>query len=587
MKSSEYWKKRSEQLATRQFRRADGYEAEVRKEYDRAIAAIQREIEAFYGRYADNNKVSFAEARRLLTAGELRDFRMTLEEFTAKAKDNADGRWTRELNNVYYKTRISRLEALQVQIDQQVELLMGKRQSGTVKLLGEAYTDTYYRTMYELQRGVGVGASFARIDPEGLDKVLGARLDGRNWSQRIWDDRTKLRQELHTKLSQAFIRGESVDRTSRDLAKRMDVSFSRARTLIHTETTFFTEQATMSSYQRSGIVDRYEILATMDRRTSPICRSMDRKVFLLSEQEPGVTAPPFHPNCRTTTIPYFEDEINVGERIARRADGETYNVPGDISYEEWHEKYVVNNNNQSSGRGGSGQIKYEASKTVKDAAEFAKANLGFDTVDFSGLDLGSVNAINRAMADIMSRYPGIKGFAREFRAVPDNTFVAQASLDYRGGKLNAGLKVSSHYYKTSSLDDIINASVDAKHWPVGSNRESIFIHEFGHLLEYAHAVKDLGSWTGKPISVDTVQVIFGRLNSGSLSKEIKLKALSNLGLRNTPAVIKDELSGYAVTNPKEFLAEAFAEAEAVSNPRPLAKETVQLLREKLKEVGLL
>lgn len=97
----------------------------------------------------------------------------------------------------------------------------------------------------------------------------------------------------------------------------------------------------MDSYKESGVVDQYEILATLDGITSDVCREMDGKVFKLSEQEVGVTYPPFHVNCRTTTVPYFDDEDDVGERIARDEDGQAYYVPGDMTYEQWKKDHVL------------------------------------------------------------------------------------------------------------------------------------------------------------------------------------------------------------------------------------------------------
>ncbi|MEG1085211.1 MAG: hypothetical protein RSD88_02695 [Anaerovoracaceae bacterium] len=56
----------------------------------------------------------------------------------------------------------------------------------------------------------------------------------------------------------------------------------------------------------------------------------------------GVTAPPFHPRCRTTTMPAVDDEWMEGAtRIARDADGKTYSVPADMKYPEWKKEYVV------------------------------------------------------------------------------------------------------------------------------------------------------------------------------------------------------------------------------------------------------
>ena len=58
----------------------------------------------------------------------------------------------------------------------------------------------------------------------------------------------------------------------------------------------------------------------------------------MKEFEPGVTAPPFHVNCRSTTAPYFDDEFSLGERAARGEDGKTYYVPSDMTYKEWKGK---------------------------------------------------------------------------------------------------------------------------------------------------------------------------------------------------------------------------------------------------------
>jgi SPP1 gp7 family putative phage head morphogenesis protein len=340
MRSGAYWQKRTEQIARRQFQTADEYALTLAREYERAMVTTKRDIEVFYQRFATNNQITLAEARRLLTTGELREFRMTLEEFTAKAKDNADGRWTRELNNVYYRTRVTRFEALQVQIRHQVEMLAGSRQLGARGLLADIYTDTYHRTIFEVQKGAGIGVSFAQIDNQGLEKVLNTEFAGSNWSKRIWGDRDKLAGELQTKLAQSFIRGDSVDRTVKDLTERFAVSRSNAMRLVQTEAAFFTEQATMAGYKASGLVEEYQILATLDSRTSEICQSMDGKVFKVSEQEPGVNAPPFHAYCRTATVPFFPDEIDPGARLARAADGKTYTVPGDMTYEQWHNEHV-------------------------------------------------------------------------------------------------------------------------------------------------------------------------------------------------------------------------------------------------------
>lgn len=340
MKSAEYWRKRAEQVAADQHVRADDYIDQLSREYERAAQSIQRDLEAFYARFAANNKVSMADARKMLTSGEMQEFKITLEEFRVQTNDNADDRWTKELDNAYMRTRVSRFDALLIQIRHQVEMLTANHHGATSALLTGIYDETYHRTIYEIQKGIGVGVSFARIDSEAVEKVLLTPWHGSNYSERVWGNRDKLVNELRTNLAQSFIRGDSVARASRDLAGRMGVSYSSAARLVRTEGSHIANEASWDGYVGSGVVKKYEILSTLDGRTSHVCRGMDGHVFALNEKEVGVNFPPFHGNCRTTTVPYFDDEEDVGERIARDADGKTYYVPGNMTYGQWRDKYA-------------------------------------------------------------------------------------------------------------------------------------------------------------------------------------------------------------------------------------------------------
>lgn len=460
MKPAEYWQKRSEQVAQGQFDKADSYIARLRNEYAKAKRNIRDAVELFYKRYAENDEVSLAAAKKALSGKELNEFRMTLEEFTQKAKNNADGRWTKQLNAIYYKTRVSRLEALQTQVRQEVELLAGSRQQGAHELLGDVCKDTYYRTLYELQKGVGFGASFARINKNGLETVLGTEFAGSNWSKRIWVDRDKLWNELRTKLTQSFIRGDSSDKTVKDLMERFDVSRSNAERLVQTETSFFTGQASAAGYKASGIVKKYELIATLDSKTSQICRSMDGKVFNLSEMEVGVNYPPFHAHCRTTQAPYFDDEVSPGERAARDEEGKIYYVPGDITYEEWQKKYV---DSQDSPKGG----------TIKSDQQFA------DILDKTPQATAEYKTV---LAD---RFAGGSDIAKRiFVKYVKNNVVKSTNTK------------AAHY---NPADQVINMDFDDDlNNPRGAG--ATYFHEHGHFVDNMAAIDKLGKQTYDGIS---------------------------------------------------------------------------------------
>ena len=123
-----------------------------------------------------------------------------------------------------------------------------------------------------------------------------------------------------------------------NLRKRMKTSYSNAKRLVETETARVHEQAFLDSMKELE-VDELEILATLDSRTSPICRRMDRKRVRVVDAKPGVTVPPFHCYCRSTTIPYIPG-LEGGTRTGRNQNDKSTDFDGAITYEEWEKEYI-------------------------------------------------------------------------------------------------------------------------------------------------------------------------------------------------------------------------------------------------------
>ncbi|MEK3950960.1 minor capsid protein [Paenibacillus sp. FSL H7-0703] len=340
MKSEEYWSKRMDALNEAQLGKGDAYVRKMELEYAKANASIQKDIDVFYQRFAKNNEISLAEARQVLKAGELKEFKWTVEDYIKAGRENAlDQRWMKELENASIRVRMTRLEALKLQLRQHVEVLTGKRQAGAKELMGDIYKDGYYHSIFELHKGTGLGATFSKLDKRQIEAVLSKpwAADGSNFSARIWKDRDKLVHELQTVLTQGMIRGDTPDKMINALSDRMGVSRSAAARIIQTESAYFAGQSRMDAYKELG-VEQYKFTATLDKRTSSICRHMDGEVFAVSEAEVGVNYPPLHAYCRSTTIPHYED--NVQERVARGEDGKNQAVPGDMTYEQWEKEYV-------------------------------------------------------------------------------------------------------------------------------------------------------------------------------------------------------------------------------------------------------
>lgn len=343
MKHKDYWAKRFEQLENAQNSKAQEYYYNLQKQYRQAISDIEKDIAKWYARYANGNNISLTEAKRLLNGRELAEFRMDVNEYIEKGKTLAySDKWSKQLEAASVRVHVSRLEALKVQMQQQAEAIAASELDGLDKLARTAYTDGYYHTVYEIQKGLGVGRDFMRLDTNKVDKLISKpwAADGKNFSERIWGNRAQLVSELENRLTQSIIRGQSPQKVINEISQRFEVSKSKAGRLIMTETAFFSSAAQKDAFNELG-VEQFEIVATLDSRTSETCRHMDGKVIPMQDYKPGVTAPPFHVYCRSTTVPYFEDEFTLDEqRAARDEDNKYYTVPSNMNYGDWQKVYV-------------------------------------------------------------------------------------------------------------------------------------------------------------------------------------------------------------------------------------------------------
>ena len=331
-----YWRKRAIELAEKQKREDDDLCLRFHREYERILHELDKEISIFYARYAENESVSMADARRLLRDAELEDFRMSLDEFRAKA---LAGGFDKELEEVYLRSRISRLQALQTQVELRMMELFSSQRDVLRDHLQERYTDTYYRTVYAVSQQVDVASTFARIDPQTVEKILATPWAGSEFSSRIWADKDKLTRELMQTLSRGFVRGDSLDRMTKEFAKRMGVSESRAAVLIHTESVHRAAEAAEQGYRETGIRS-YRFEAALDLKTCTVCGALDQREFPLAERETGINYPPLHPRCRCTTVPVTEFQIGSKRAARNPATGKTEYVEKKLTYEEWRKKYV-------------------------------------------------------------------------------------------------------------------------------------------------------------------------------------------------------------------------------------------------------
>lgn len=340
-KSDAYWKERMEALEEALLEQGEEYCRNLEKQYNLAVAEISKKISAWYGRFAKNNGITLAEAKKLLNSDDLLEFQWTVEEYIDNAEENAlSGIWVKELENASARVHISRLDSLKLQLRQEAEALGGRQLRDTCTLLERIYRDGYSHTAFEVQKGYGMGTAVHGLNGDALKKVLARpwTADGKTFSQRIWENQAALVSSVNTKLTQMIMRGAAPDKAIGEIAHEFGVSRSRAGCLVMTEAAAFSSAARKDCFKELD-VEEYKVIATLDEVTCPVCGQLDGQVFKTSDYEVGVTADPFHPRCRCCTAPYFADMEGKSTRFARDAKtGESFDVPNDMTYEQWKAK---------------------------------------------------------------------------------------------------------------------------------------------------------------------------------------------------------------------------------------------------------
>ena len=341
-KSRKYWQQRFEQIENSSNKIAFKVAQETDVMFQDAEKEIEEQISVWYQRFATNNNISIEDARKWLKSDELKELQWTIQEYIKYGEENSlNPRWMKELENASAKYHISRLEALKLQTRQTIEALYNNEEKVINTMVQRVYSDGYYHAMYEIQKGFNIGWDIESIDQRKLQMIVSKpwSTDGKNFSDRIWQSKAQLIESLHSELTRSCILGKSPDEAIRKIAKKFNTSKAQAGRLIMTEQAYFSSVAQKDVFNELD-VEQYEIVATLDNRTSEVCQDMDGHIFYMKDYVEGVTAPPFHPNCRTTTVPYFDDEFNLGERAAKDEDGKTYYVSSDMTYKDWKQSVV-------------------------------------------------------------------------------------------------------------------------------------------------------------------------------------------------------------------------------------------------------
>lgn len=262
---------------------------------------LGKEIAEYFARYGKDNVIEY---RSLLTRLSSADRKLLYERFDDFIEKYPQYKHLTDVRKSVYK--LTRLEGLNESIKLQ-QLEIGAKE---VDRLHDYLVDLYGDTYYEMADSMGFGRTMLSFDKESAELLINKKwTQQKDYSDRIWENKSKLISYLTNDFKTSIIRGDSFNRVVKQMSERF-VNRSRAdiKRIVRTEGTRINNEAMMKTFDDSKLYDEYEYVAVIDRKTSDVCKDLDGEIFKLKDREVGINFPPMHVNCRSSFSMVIPDD---------------------------------------------------------------------------------------------------------------------------------------------------------------------------------------------------------------------------------------------------------------------------------------
>lgn len=299
--STEEWIEREQRQTAAGEKTTTEILSDMKRVYQDTLAEINREIEAFYGRYAKENGITLAEAHKRLDPGELKSAREEMRRFYEFADPSRVGKdkseaFRTELRELGARKYLSRLEEIKMRMKFILARLASKEETAYDKALFEEYKTARDMAYYDIGKNVGFFVEFASPSEQLMLAAVKKKWLGENYSDRIWKDKGKLLQAIEKDFMTGIARGQNPKKIARAISKDFELDYKHCERLARTEAIHLMNEVTADSYRENGI-EKYQYVCDLSDRTCDICGGLDGQVFELRYKEEGVNYPLMHVNC--------------------------------------------------------------------------------------------------------------------------------------------------------------------------------------------------------------------------------------------------------------------------------------------------
>ena len=197
-------------------------------------------------------------------------------------------------------------------------------------ILSQTAKDSYYINSFVTS--IGISYTLKPVSNKILQEIINHKIEGKLWSDRLWDDKVNLRKDLKLQVKK-FLNGEiNVNNISNVIEKKYKNNRYITNRLVNNEISIVQEGAN-DVWRKEHNIKNMLYMGTLDRHICSNCAQYDGKIYEVGKQPVDL---PQHVGCRCTYVNIPSADWRPQERL----DNETKEKISWQTYEQWEKEYI-------------------------------------------------------------------------------------------------------------------------------------------------------------------------------------------------------------------------------------------------------
>lgn len=306
-KSKQYWNKRQRALDKSFNKTNNQILKELKEEYNRIWKDIELEITRKW-----HNFVNVDPNFKWSELHELEDTQRAIELLLDELYDIEKERLSESMDNLYVST-YQDMNSLTQSYFNNIDKIVPTQSDVVMGMVQEVNRVSSMTGLESLLRNeINTAFLSQRIwDTEDilkkpLDWYKG--IDGTTFMNRIDRRRAIVKHEINEAVKNAFVKGSSVDKCTKDVLDRLNVSYSNAKRLAHNELTYAQHCADSKQMKQNGFKGVKRKI--VDSNACDLCKSKAGEIIPINEYEKNPNVLMLHVNCRDYGVPVMSLDGN-------------------------------------------------------------------------------------------------------------------------------------------------------------------------------------------------------------------------------------------------------------------------------------